>query len=111
MTISCQTMRPAPIFKWLRSTVRCFEMDLHILWRVPDFRVAHEAVAETDRETMGVESTVTVVLGNRVHVRSVSGIDGVALHALLWGNTPPIVNAACGGETRAIPGLTRCLRT
>ena len=71
---------------------------LHDRLHAPDFRVAHEAVAEPDRETMGVESTVTVVLGNRVHVRSVSGIDGVALHALLGRDTPAIVDAVSDGE-------------
>ena len=58
---------------------------------VPDLRVAHKSIAKTDGETVRVESAVAVVLGNLVHVSGVGSTDGIALHALLGGDTPAIV--------------------
>lgn len=60
----------------------------------PHLRVSHEAIAEADGETVCVESAVAVVLGDRVHVGRVSGVDSVALHALLRRDAPAIVHAA-----------------
>ena len=59
----------------------------------PNFRVAHEPIAQADCKTVCVEATGTVVLGDGVHVGRNSGVDRVALHALLWGDTPAIVYA------------------
>ena len=61
---------------------------------VPDFRVAHKTVAETYSETVRVQRAVAVVLRDLVHVRRIGGADGVALHVLLGGNAPSIVDAA-----------------
>ena len=63
---------------------------------VPDLRVAHESIAKTDGNAVRVKGTVAVVLGNLVHVGGVGRADGVALHALLWGDTPAIVDAVSG---------------
>ena len=57
----------------------------------PNFRVAHEPIAQADCKTVCVEATGTVVLGDGVHVGRGPGVDRVALHALLWGNAPAIV--------------------
>ena len=59
----------------------------------PNFRVAHEPIAQADCKTVCVEATGTVVLGDGVHVGRNSSVDRVALHALLWGDTPAIVYA------------------
>ena len=61
---------------------------------VPDFRVAHEAIAETNSKTVRVERTMAVVLGNRVHVRGVGVLNGMALDAFLGRDAPAIVDAA-----------------
>ena len=41
---------------------------------------------------------MAVIFGNRVHVGRVSGLDRVALHALLGRDTPAIVDAVSDGE-------------
>ena len=66
-------------------------VDATVYQALPDLRVAHKSIAKTDGETVRVESAVAVVLGNLVHVSGVGSTDGIALHALLWGDTPAIV--------------------
>ena len=64
----------------------------------PYFGVSHESITEAYRETVRVEGAVTVFLCDGVHVSRVSGLDRVALHALLGRDTPAIVDAVSDGE-------------
>ena len=61
---------------------------------LPNFRVAHEAIAKTNSEAMSMEGAVAVFLCDGVHVGGISCRDRVALHALLRCDTPAIVHAA-----------------
>ena len=63
----------------------------------PYFGVSHEAIAETNSKAMSMQSAVTVVLRDGVHVGGIARGDGVALHVLLWRDAPSIVDAACAG--------------
>ena len=65
----------------------------------PDLRVSHEPIAKADREPVCVEGAVAVVLRNSIHVGGVACLDRVALHALLWGDAPSIVDAVWEGGT------------
>ncbi len=60
----------------------------------PYFRVAHEPIAEANRNAVCMQVAVTMVLRNRVHVRRVSCLDRVALRALLRSDAPAIVHTA-----------------
>lgn len=70
----------------------------------PHLRVSHEAIAEANSETVSMKSAVAVVLGDRVHVGRVSGVDSVALHALLRRDAPAIVHATKGRVSSASLG-------
>ena len=59
----------------------------------PNLRVAHETIAQSDGEAVRVERAVAVGLANGVHVGGVGGADSIALHVLLRGDTPAIVDA------------------
>ena len=64
-------------------------------WMVhlPDLRVAHEPIAEADRQTVRMKGSCTVLLRDRVHVRCISGRNGITLHVGFRCNTPSIVDA------------------
>lgn len=74
---------------------------------VPNLRVAHETLAETDGDTVRLELAEAVGLGNGVHVGGVRGIDGVAFHALLRGDTPAIVDTGTYNIRSAYKQITR----
>jgi hypothetical protein len=59
----------------------------------PDLGVAHKAVGKPDGESVRGERAMRVVLRDRVHVRGIAGVDGVALHALLGREAPAVMDA------------------
>lgn len=59
----------------------------------PDLGVAHEAIAQTDGETVGLERGVVVGLSDGVHVGGIGVLDGVSLDALDGSNSPSVVDA------------------
>lgn len=65
----------------------------HTLLFSPNFRVSHEPFTKTNGCTVGSQGAIAVVLGDSVHVGGLTSVDGIALHALLWGNPPAIVHA------------------
>lgn len=60
---------------------------------IPDLGVPHEAVVEPDRIPMCIEGAVCVILGEGIHVGGIGSIDGIPFRALLWCDSPAIVNA------------------
>ena len=63
------------------------------MMHLPDLRVAHEPIAETDRQTVRMKGSCTVFFRDRVHVRRISSRNGVTLHIGLRCNAPSIVDA------------------
>ena len=61
---------------------------------IPDLGVAHEPVAETDGVSVSKKGAIGVFVCEGIHVRGIRSVDGIALHALLWGDPPAIVDAA-----------------
>lgn len=59
---------------------------------LPDLRVAHQAIAETHSKTVRGHGSVAVILRNGIHVCGICSRNGIAFHALLWCDTPTIVN-------------------
>lgn len=59
----------------------------------PDFRVSHEPIVQTDRISVRKKGAIGMFLGNGIHVSGVCCIDSITFHALLWSDSPPIVNA------------------
>lgn len=59
----------------------------------PYFGVAHKSIAETHGQTVGMQGTVAVFLGNSVHVRRICGGNGIALAILFLCDTPAVVDA------------------
>lgn len=59
---------------------------------VPNFRVTHESLLETDGEAGRLELDNVVVVTNRVHRRGVGMVDSIAL--LLVGKSPTVMDAA-----------------
>jgi hypothetical protein len=86
-TMSCHTMRPAPM-------LRCLTISIHPLFYAldsPNLRVAHETLLQADSKTGSVELDKVVVVTDGVHAGGVAVEDGVAL--LVVGESPAIVNA------------------
>ena len=81
------------MFKCLWGNPRLSGTSLKCRYNLPDFRVTHKTIVEANGQTMGSQLAETVVLGNRVHVFGIRGVDRIAL--LLLGNAPAIVNAGC----------------
>lgn len=95
LTISCQTTRPAPMFKCLSSLYqpKLVQARRERRGNAPDFRVAHQAFAETDRRSVSSERTIRVFCSDRVHVRRRASRDRIALSTFFRRNTPSIVDA------------------
>jgi len=96
-TISCQTTRPAPMLRCLDAR------DANVIFRsrkngeqddVPNLRIAHESLAESHSCTAGKESSITVILGNGVHVGRVSRLYRVTILSWLYCNAPTVVDTA-----------------
>lgn len=98
--MSCHTILPAPMLRCLEEES---DKNVHPLWTsinvVPDFRVAHEALAETHCGTRGGKGAMGVVLGDGVHVGRVCSLDGVSGQTRFCGNTPAIVDAVVHDST------------
>lgn len=65
-----------------------------VLFHVPDFRVAHEPIAESYGNAVSCQGAVTVVFRDGIHVSGIGRGDCVSLHVFFGGNSPAIVNAA-----------------
>ena len=68
---------------------------------IPDLGVAHEPVAKTDGVSVSKKGAIGVFVCEGIHVRGIRSVDGIALHALLWGDPPAIVDAAEVSSERA----------
>ena len=57
-------------------------------------RSCYEPVAETDGVSVGKEGAIGVFVCEGIHACGIRSVDGIVLHALLWGDPPAIVDAA-----------------
>jgi putative copper export protein len=97
--MSCHTIRPAPMFRWLDACERGGGRG-ESMRNSPNFRVAHESFAEADGNTVRLKRTIAVVLADAIHVGGVSAHDGVALLDL--GHAPPIVHTAANAMSTSL---------
>ena len=81
------------MFKWLKFAERLKKHGMNFKENIPDFRVTHQAIRETDGSTVCSKLAMRVVTGDLVHIRSVGVLDGIPLDAFLRRDTPAIVDA------------------
>lgn len=93
-TISCQTTRPAPIFKCLFLSVYALDRKekekKNGVKSLPDFRVTHQTFAKPNSRTVRQEGAICVFLCQRVHIGCISCIDRVSFG--FFRDTPTIVD-------------------